>query len=283
MPPQRTGRFVRSGFADEIADSLDEQLDVLDDLGISHLDLRAANGTDVLAFGPDQVENVRQSLDDAGVGVSSIGSPIGKIPVTHAFDPHLDRFRRALDLAEAFDAEYVRLFSYYVPEGDDPADHRDEVVRRMRRKAELAEQAGVVLVHENEKRIYGDTPGRCRDILESVDSPYLRAAFDPANFLEVGESPYPEGLLDLVEHVEQLHVKDAVFGQEGEITLPGEGDANLRAIVEALDRRGFDGYASMEPHLFRAGERSGFSGPEKFSEASRAFDGILDRVGARYV
>ncbi|WP_114575906.1 sugar phosphate isomerase/epimerase [Saliphagus sp. LR7] len=281
MPP-RDGHVVLSGFADEIAESFDEQLEVLEREGIGALDLRTVDGSGVLDLSDEEVEDVRERLDRAGVAVSSIGSPIGKIPITDDFEPHFEEFERAIELAGAFDADYVRLFSYYIPEGDEPETHREEVLRRMERKAARAEEAGVVLVHENEKRIYGDTPGRCRDVFESVDSPALRAAFDPANFLEIGVSPYPEALLDLIEYVEQLHVKDCVYGEEGAIRVAGEGDGSFSETVAALDRRGWEGYASLEPHLDIAGERSGFSGPEGYGRAAEAFRGVLEEEGVSY-
>ena len=80
-----------------------------------------------------------------------------------------------------------------MPAGDDPDRHRDEVLRRMRELAAVAEQAGVVLLHENEKDIYGDIPRRCLDIVESVGSDHLRLAWDAANFVQVGVRPFSEG------------------------------------------------------------------------------------------
>lgn len=276
------GRFVVSGFADEIAEDLETQLDTLDDLGISHLDLRLVDGTNVLDFSEAEVERVRETLDERGFEVTSIGSDIGKVGVEDDFAAHFERFETAIERAKQFDTEYIRLFSYYIPEGDDPSDHREEVMRRMERKAERAAEVGVVCLHENEKDIYGDTPGRCRDMLTTVDSPHLRAIFDPANFLEIGADPYPEGLLDLVEYVDQLHVKDARKGERGGIEPAGEGDGEITATLAALGRRGFRGAASLEPHLAIAGEKSGFSGPEAYEVAADALRDCLDAAGVAY-
>jgi sugar phosphate isomerase/epimerase len=275
-------QFVVSGFADEIGPSLEEQLSVLDELGIDHLDLRRVDGTNVLDFTGAEVERVRETLDAHGVGVTSIGSPIGKIDITDDFEPHFERFERAIEMADAFDTEYIRLFSYYIPDGEDPAAYRDEVLRRMERKVERAEAAGVTLLHENEKDIYGDTPARCRDLLTTIDSPNFRAIFDPANFLEIGADPYPEGLLDLIEYVEQLHIKDAIQGERGAMRPAGEGDGAIAATLAAFERRGFRGPASLEPHLTHAGERGGLSGPEGYKLAAEALYDCLDAVGATY-
>lgn len=280
--PRENHGFTLSGFADEIGSDLETQLDVLEEAGISHLDLRGVEDTNVLDFSPDQVERIQRVLDERGVGVTSIGSPIGKIEITDDFEPHVERFETAIERAEQFDAEYVRLFSYYIPDGDDPADHREEVLRRMEAKTERAAEAGVTLVHENEKDIYGDTPERCRDLLTTVDSPHLRAAFDPANFLEIGVEPFPDALLQLVEYVEQLHVKDAAKGERGEIRPAGEGDGDFPAILGALADRGFEGPASLEPHLDYAGPMTGRSGPEGYRLAADALTDCLDQVDATY-
>jgi len=274
--------FRITGFADEISQELDTQLDVLDELDIDYLDLRGVWGTNVLDLSDDQIERVHEKLDAAGVEVSAIGSPIGKIGIEEEFEPHKERFDTALQMADEFDADYIRLFSYWIPEGDDPSDHREEVMRRMAWKAERAEGTGVTLLHENEKDIYGDTPARCRDILETVDSENLRAIFDPANFLELGVETYPDALLDLVEYVEFLHIKDAVRGERHNIEPAGEGDGRIPDILEALSRRGFRGFASLEPHLASQSEDGGYSGPEAFKVAARALEDCLEEAGATY-
>jgi len=274
--------FVLTGFADEIARDLGTQLDVLESLGMSYLDLRSAWGTGVLDLDADQRRTVAAALDERGLAVSAIGSPIGKVGVTEPFEPHLDRFETALDRAAQFDAAYVRVFSYWIPDGDDPSEYRTEVMRRMRRKTELAADAGITLLHENEKDIYGDTPGRVRDLVTTIDSPHLRTVFDPANYLEVGVRPYPDALLRTVESVEYLHVKDAVRGERGEIRAAGEGDGRIPDVLSALAARGFAGFASLEPHLASADEKGGFSGPEAFEYAAEALVDVLEEQGIRY-
>lgn len=274
--------FTLTGFADEIDSDLDTQLDVLESEGIGYLDLRSVWETNVLDLTEDQTDEILRALDNREIGVSAIGSHIGKIDITDPFEPHLDEFKTAIRMAETFDTEYIRLFSYYIPDGSDPEDYREEVIYRMRTKAEIAENEGVKLLHENEKDIYGDTPERCRDIITTVDSPNLRAIFDPANFVEIGVEAYPDALLDLIEYVEFLHIKDAVMNERGEIRPAGEGDGGIPKTLQAFRRRGFTGYASIEPHLEVAGQTGGYSGPEGFKKASNALKDILDSMNATY-
>lgn len=268
--------FRLSGFADEISPDPETQLAVLEDEGIGHLELRGVWKKNVLDLTDEERGRFKGMLDERGVEVSAIGSPIGKVKIGDPFQPHLERFERAVDCARFFGAPYIRLFSYFLPEGEDPARFRDEVVSRMREKAARAREAGVTLLHENEKRIYGDTGERCGDILDVVDSPALKACFDPANFVQCGEEPLScwERLKDRVAY---FHIKDAV-ASTNEVKPAGEGDGRIADILKDASARGFDGFLSLEPHLKAAGTFDGFSGPERFKAASQALKKLLEGI-----
>jgi sugar phosphate isomerase/epimerase len=267
--------WTLTGFADEISPELDEQLDTLAEESIRFVELRSVWNKNVLDLTDDEIEKVGAAMAERAIGVSSIGSPVGKVPIVEDFAPHLERFRRALHVAKALEAPYVRVFSFFMPEGEDPTTYRDEVLGRMGTLAKEAEDASIVLVHENEKNIYGDTPGRCLDILTEVDSPALRAAWDAANFVQCGVNhPYGEGYEALRPYLEYVHVKDALSGS-GRVVPAGEGDGEIRETISALHSSGFDGFFSLEPHLASSGTYSGFSGPALFSRAAGAFKNLL--------
>ncbi len=269
-----------SAFADEIAPDPVEQVDVLARLGIRHIEFRSIFGTNVLDLDDAQHESFRALLGDRGFALSAIGSPIGKIKANEPFEPHLARFARALDLAEFYGAPRVRVFSYYIPEGDDPADHRDEVVRRMAAKARIAADRGVVLYLENEKGIYGDTAARVADLLEAVDSPALGHAFDPANYLEVGQ-PIDEAWALLRSRTAHIHVKDYDATLRRNVPA-GQGQGQIARIIAEAVSDGFDGFCTLEPHLIVAEQMYGFTGPERFGDAARALQEALDRKGIAY-
>lgn len=273
--------WTLSGFSDEISPDLEEQAALVTTLGMTHLELRSAWGTNVLDLDADQLGRARQILDDHGLKVSSIGSPLGKIFIDEDFGPHLDRARHAVDVAHHFGAPYIRIFSFFIRPGDDPDDHRDEVLRRMRALADVAEQGDVVLLHENEKEIYGDVPRRCVDILESVGSPNLRAAWDAANFVQVGVRPFTEGFAAIRPYLEYVQIKDAHLA-DGEVVAAGRGDGEVVETIRALREDGFDGFFSLEPHLSAAHSLGGFSGPDLFTEAWQAFTDLLRAEGIEY-
>ena len=167
--------------------------------------------------------------------------------------------------------------------GSRPADHRDEVLHRLRALAEVAERAGVQLLHENEKDIYGDVPERCLDVVTSVGSPHLRLAWDPANFVQVGvRHPHAEGFDLLRPFLAAVHIKDSV-AETGAVVLPGAGDGDLRQTLAALKADDFDGVFTLEPHLATAGTFSGTSGPVLFRQASAAFKALLAEQGTPWI
>jgi len=271
--------FTLSGFGDEISPDLKKQMDLLESEGIKYIELRGVNNKNVLDFTDEEITEIKSALDERGFGISAIGSPIGKVMITDDFEQHLMRFERALYLADFFDTDYIRLFSYYIPEGESPDAYRDEVLYRMKKKTEMAEKAGIILLHENEGDIFGDTGSRCRDIITAVDSPNLKAIFDPANFVVDGNHAFPDAFIQLVEFIEYLHIKDAKFTEgEMEITPAGDGDARIADVLRALKSRGFSGFLSLEPHLTEAGPMEGFSGPEAFKKAIKALKNIIKDV-----
>lgn len=274
--------WTLSGFIDEISSDFTEQCLVAAGLGLRHVEVRSAWKVNVLDLDDDQLATVGRTLADHGLAVSSIGSPIGKIFVDEDFESHLERARHAAEVAHTLGAPYIRVFSFFTRPGDDPATHRDEVLRRMGALAQVAEHADLILLHENEKQIYGDTPARCLDIIESVGSPHLRVAWDPANFVQVGVRPFTEAYAALRPHLEYMQIKDA-HAANGVVTVAGDGDGELPETLRALRDDGFDGFFSLEPHLGDVHALGGFSGPELFTQAHQAFTALLTTEGIDYV
>jgi sugar phosphate isomerase/epimerase len=265
---------VLSGFADEISPDLDEQLAVLSGESMSHLELRSVWSTSVADLDDSQVARLRRQLDESGVAVSAIGSPIGKIGIDDPLEPELRRLRRVADVAAELGTTIVRVFSFFIPPGQDPDGYRTEVIDRMAALAAVAAERGLVLAHENEKEIYGDRPERCADIIVSVGSPALRATFDAANFVQCGVRPHSDGYELLRPYLVYVQIKDALAAT-GEVVPAGRGDGQVRDTLAALRDSGFAGYLSLEPHLAIAGRFGGFSGADGFRLAARSLKDLL--------
>ena len=273
--------WTLSGFIDEISPDFTEQCRVASGLGLGYAEVRSAWDTNILDLKPEQLTRMKEILAAHDMRVSSIGSPIGKIFIDEEFPPHLDRMRHAAEVAHFFEAPYIRIFSFFLRPGADPAAYREEVIDRMRALTRVAEEADLILLHENEKEIYGDVPARCLDIVRSVGSPHLRLAWDPANFVQVGVRPYTEGYAALRPHTEYIQIKDALLA-DGTVVPAGEGDGEVLQTIRALRHDGFDGFFSLEPHLALGHTTGGFSGGDQFSRAWQAFTDLLKSEGIEY-
>jgi sugar phosphate isomerase/epimerase len=185
--------------------------------------------------------------------------------------------RRIADIACELGTTIVRVFSFFLPPGEPPGLRRRQVIDRMAALAGIASDHGLILAHENEKEIFGDTPDRCVDLITSVDSPALRATFDAANFVQCGVRPFSQGYALLRPYLVYLQVKDALAAT-GEVVAAGQGDGQVRETLAALRDSGFEGFMSLEPHLAQAGRYGGFSGPEGFRRASQALKFILNEL-----
>lgn len=239
--------IILSGFSDEIAPELDLQLAAIREWGLSHIELRAADGVNVSDFSTEKVKEVKNKLAGAGVSVSSIGSPIGKIGIEEVFAPHLEKLKRTLEIQKELGAPYLRMFSFYIPQGRAPEDFREEVLDRVGRMVEEAAAWDSVLLHENEKGIYGDNAPRCKELLDAFYGPHFKAVFDFANFVQVGQQTLPAYEL-LKPYVEYVHVKDAQWGT-GAVVPAGQGDGHVKDILTDLIGGGWKGFLSLEPHL----------------------------------
>jgi len=278
--------FTISAFADEISPDPQTQIDVLKSCGVRHIEFRSILGTNVLALSDLQIKEFKALLDKNGFKLSAIGSPIGKIRIDEPFGPHLDKLKRAIELCGVFGTPNIRIFSYYPPPDmawDDCGDYRREVLDRMWQKCKLAAKAGVRLLHENEHRIYGDSPDRVVDIMSTVlnqpDTP-LVAVYDPANYVFCGYDPW-DGWTRTKQWTRHFHIKDWTRGQEHG-SIPGEGQGQIPRVIADAVQMGYTGFATMEPHLLGGGPTGGQTGPELFPKAVAAFKKILDGLEIAY-
>jgi sugar phosphate isomerase/epimerase len=254
-----------AAFADEISPELDEQIEFCKKNHITHFELRGVYGKNVLDFDKTLRNEVKTKLAANGLGVVSIGSPIGKVKITEPWPEHLERFKIAVDVAEFFGAPLIRVFSYYPPEGEDILKYRDEVVGRFQIKCDYIKDRAMTMVHENERHIYGEKGRECQILMKAISSPKLRSAFDFANFVQAGERPLKNWAL-LKPFTTHIHVKDAMI-KDGAVAPAGEGDGDLAPILRDAYASGYRGFLSLEPHLAAHGQFSGFSGPELFQKA----------------
>ena len=240
-------KYVLSAFADEASPLLDEQIQALQAEGIHLIELRGVDHKNVSALTLEEAAVVKAKLDAAGIRLSALGSPYGKASLGVAFDEHLALFKHGLDLCKVLDCKRIRMFSFYPAEGVSADDSREEVLRRLESMLALAEEAGVQLVHENEKGIYGDDIRRNADLLTYFGD-RLGFAFDPANFIQC-EVNTLQAYEQLHERITYMHIKDA-FLSDGAVVCAGHGDGHVPEILRQLHaEREDEVILTVEPHL----------------------------------
>ena len=270
--------YTISCFADEISPKLTEQLDGMEKVHVRWLSLRSVDNVNVLELTDEQVLALRKALDGRGMGVSSIGSPIGKSPITDRSGAYLRQTARAIEIADMLSCSRIRVFSFYMkPEEKDA--YRAEVIDRLTKMADLAAESGITLVLENEAGIYGEESLRCRDLLQSVNRPNFLACFDPSNYVAAGEAPFDQSFPNVGGAVDYVHIKDS-RRCDGVIVPAGRGDGQVFRILRALAGRNL--FLTLEPHLAIAGRNRGFSGQALFEKAYCALTALLREAGLSY-
>ena len=267
-------KIILSAFADEYSADFTEQLEGMRDFGIGYVEVRGVDGKNVSVLTPAEVKEVKSKLDYYGMGVSAIGSPVGKVQLDGDLDKHLDMTKRVLETANELNAKYVRMFSFYAPDGKDILDYKEQVFSELSKLASLAKSHGVVLCHENEAKIYGDIPARCREIYDAFGGD-IKTVFDMGNYVLEGVKPYPEAYGLLRDSIAYFHIKDSLSA--GAIVPPGRGEANIKEILaDHVKYAKDDFFVSIEPHLqlfsgLNALVGRSFDNPYKYNDAKEAF------------
>lgn len=254
-----------TGFCDEIHDYNHIQFEALKKLGIKYYDFRLINARNPLEFSDEVIDAVLQEGRDYNLEVTCIGSFIGKIKTNGDFDAHFEQFKRVVNIAKKAGTKYIRIFSFYLPENEDFDTYTDWVVERLRKLVKYAEENDVILLHENEKGIYGNVASRCKTLFERIQSPNFRCAFDFSNFVECNQECM-EAYEMLKPYIELIHIKDNKGGTE--VVPAGWGDGKIPEIISDIYKSGYRGYVSMEPHLFT------FDVPENSGEMVEQFAAV---------
>lgn len=261
-------KFIISGFADEIDDKVDLQFKTLNELGISYFEPRGIDGKNISTLTEDEMVSLKEKMDKMGIKASSIGSPIGKMKIEDDFDKELEKFHNVIKVAKTLESKYIRMFSFYC--GGENEKYRDKVMAYLKEYVKIAEKEGIILLHENEKDIYGDIPERIVDIFENVKSDNLKAVFDPANFVQCGVDTL-KAFDMLKEHIEYMHIKDAL-STDGSVVPAGYGNGNVKEIISSLDKMGWSGFLSLEPHLGTFGQLKQLELDDKMLSLERKSD-----------
>lgn len=274
--------FRYGAVTDELDQDLERALFIARDLGLAAVELNSLWGRNIVELSDEEIARAERLIGEGGPRVVAVDPPCFKpcvldhLPVGRvAEDPdvarHLAMLDRALALARRFHAPYVRVFAFRrsgivglgnpsprLPDGGAiPEEMLDRVAEGLREAARRAEEAGITLVLENVRSCWANTGLNTAAVLEAVDSPALRALWDPGNDFVSGGTPYPAGYEAVRPHILHLHVKDArvidpAAGLTGWAPI-GEGEIDYLGQLRALLEDDYQGVVSLETHWRPAG------------------------------
>lgn len=264
-----------SAFSDEASTSLRGQIAAMLRNDISLTELRSVDGKNVKDLTLEEAEQIKAALDLARIKVWSIGSPLGKVDITVDMDEYLHTVEHVCKLAQVFDCKRIRMFSFF-----GAYEQPEKVYDYLQRMVDVANGYGVMLCHENEKDIYGDTLERVQQIAQHV--PGLKLVYDPANYLQCGQ-PADQTIPALHAKTDYFHVKDVVAAT-GEIVPAGHGDGHIEQIIAMIDPKA-DVVMTLEPHLrvfagYAQIDNSEMKNKYTFETNDQAFDAAANALKA---
>lgn len=273
-------RVKLSFFADEASPCLDGQLRLAASLGLDWMELRIVDGRNISTFTEEQTRALARRMQDEGIGVSAIASPVGKVSLSEPFGNQLTLLEHICVQATLLGTRNIRIFSFFdTEEADAP-----EVLDRIGRMVEVARRYPVCLLHENDSALFGHSAARCALLAEHFYPDHFALVYDPGNFV------WGEGISDnvascwplLAGYVRHIHIKDWVLGHSDKGVLPGDGDAQIEALIEALSQSAYEGFVTLEPHTAGGGPFGGTTTPEQFQRALSRVRHYMDRYKVKY-
>ena len=260
-------------FSDEASPALQGQIAAMQRNGIALTELRSVDGKNVKDLTLDEAQAIKEKLDAAGIAVWSIGSPLGKVDITVDIDEYLKTVAHVCELANVFACKRIRMFSFF-----GAYEQPERVYAYLQRMVEVANSYGVMLCHENEKDIFGDTLERVQLIKQNVQG--LAYVYDPANYLQCEQDP-AQTLAALHADTNYFHIKD-VIAETGAIVPAGHGDGRIGQLIAMIDPD-VDVVLTLEPHLrvfagYSQIDASEMKNKYTYETNDQAFDAAVDAI-----
>lgn len=237
-----------SAFADEAGGSTEDQIAALKRAGLKYLDPRSIDGSNIAVIPLDKAQASAKKLAAAGVTVQMYGSPLGKIDVADDLQIDLDKLSHIGKLKDVFGCNKVRIFSYYNKKAN--LDHKKwqtEALDRLSRLNDLAQKLGLVLYHENETDIFGDRAEDCMVIADKLRGESFKMIYDFANYIRTKQDGWTTWQI-CKNATDCFHLKDQKNNGE-HVPLGGGEDTHIERILRDVKATGWQGPASVEPHL----------------------------------
>lgn len=257
--------FTLGGFADEAADSIEEQIDVTRALGWKYIEARSVDGTNIHDVSDEAFLHIQKALERNGIGVSCFGSTIANwgTSVEEDLSVTMRTVRRAIERMKALDVKLIRIMSYSIitDSAGIPLSNQRFTLRMEHLRTICSEflERDMIPVHENCFNYGGMSVRHSKELLAAI--PGLKLVFDTGNPCLTPDFSKPEpwpnqeawpSWLALKAHVAHLHIKDGwrdvATGKEAYV-FPGNGPCQVARILGDCVQSGYRGFLSIEPHM----------------------------------
>ncbi len=254
--------MIITGFTDEVSDDLSLQIKALKELGWNHIDLRTVNGKNISSLTDKEFDHVHRQLTENNIQIACFGSTVANWgrDAVKSFDQDMLEMENSIRHMRKSGVQFIRIMSYKI---DSPvplgSDYESVVIANIQKLVQLAEENGIICLHENCQTWGGQSCRHSLRLLEEVNSPALKLVFDTGNPFSMdrvaGEEPYSYQnsltfFQEVCPHVEYLHIKDGRWVKDSpQYTFPGEGLGNVAQILHLVKEHEMDIPISIEPHV----------------------------------
>ncbi|SHJ69536.1 Sugar phosphate isomerase/epimerase [Clostridium amylolyticum] len=205
----------------------------------------------------EELDVIKNTLAELNMNISSfsIGNDFVERDASMR-ERQIEYMKTSIDKASKVGAKYMRVFSGNVKEGIEYEEGKAWIKECFKEVVPYAKEKGVIMVLENHGLFMGKS-GQVKELLEKINSPYLKANPDVGNFLLANENSY-DAVVNLKDLISFVHFKDfqevgrdeygyeALDGRKYMGTVLGEGEVPMEKIVRYLKEIGYKGYLSIE-------------------------------------
>jgi sugar phosphate isomerase/epimerase len=243
---------------DEISSDVREAIQLGLNWGIMDYELRVIGEARVPTVKSETVDDLLWLKEKLGLHYTALSPGTGKGTID-------DQATLQREMNETLPATFALAKKFASPKviifGFQRLPHQSEtllpqVLEAFRQIAALAEKENLQIVIENEPGFWCDTGKNTANIIAAVNSPHLRANWDPANALGTDETPYPDGYEALKKWIANVHVKDTIKGSLIQCVPIGEGKIDWPGQIKALVHDRVVEHVTLETHCLPLIENS---------------------------
>lgn len=256
-----------SVFTDEITMDFAEAVQTAAGAGLAYVDIRRLWDSYSHDVPRERWPEMETILADHDIRIGAIQSNFGKCAIDGPeYEEHRAFLPILIEQAHFFGTNVIRAFPFWQPNRDSQDAVRPnleptlaQIVRQFQPAAALAEKEGVVLALEPERSTYGGSASEVRRIIDALESPAVKIAWDVDNGWPY-EPIFPDAWEQVRGHVVNVHVKDRSLppdqpeGRNRNLkALLGTGALPWACVIQSLDDSSYQGVYSIETHFGRSG------------------------------